>query len=1088
MVFPRLPQTRPLTVLALVLGLVLAPAALADPPEPATGEVRTQVIELAEGWNFVALSVLPKERAIDAVLEEALSEVVLVKDEAGRHFIPTYGIRNIPEWRWDEAYMVRVERATRITVTGLAIDAAASSIELERGSNWVPYLGSESLPVEEAFASILSSVQQIQDEAGRTYAPGTASSTLATVEPGQGYNVRLNSDMVLVFPAAGSGDDGPGDEDGGSGGSGEDEGGDENGEGDGGSAADFPTLAAALAAVTSDDLGRTFTIGGYYADGDGGGGTFAVVEDGTLIPNGGTVFAPDAALGEPVEETHAYLTHTTIQLSRAPVNFGSLTMTLSATDAGGNPWNLAIPEVLMHGSAHQTANFWEPALNHRLGRFKERKAGGWPSSIYLSKQLGSGWSATATFEYTPIEGSLRLVRITTENGTPLESTTVWSPLWFGCRPHAASPYFDNGPCLNWTLLAAKHANEAAPGSVTEVRLPDIDGGGELYYYFRSITVPDGVTLSGAAGAEVVSDTDEFGNVFRPVRPRADAVVLKVLPEEAPGCEHCASVLNHILMRRDYSDPAHLPPDATSLLGNSWTQIQPEDGALTWGVRDLVLDGNEEGQQAIYGAPYVNNDRETYLRNAPGYTGIAQSNHGGKMTEGQRLTVERTYITGYSATGLITDIYADTTFLRDVGVGDAYYNHGAYLLSPVDAKNLSVHGKGWGHVEFYGGRVENLVLERMGTGRSTASAAFNFRGGDWSTCEAMREDGRTRPCSAIIDGFYADMRGGRRLPFAGIGPEIEIRNGIILDGPPELFVENGNGHQGARYEGFRMENVALYDTGEGAKDQLISTTTFNRGAFRNIRFEHLARSQTSMYGSVARMRSSNRGDDADAPYETVYARLGSAEQPILSHYLLDASYGSETKATRFFLLDSHHRIGSSTIIKGPSGQGKLHLVCGTTGPESCAKTDMLQLYIKDTEIQFPSDICKYGNCELFFEQARFDNLTDPTTGLASETTKTYTCQGGERSGYVESGLLWTPHPVRGEVSLSGALAAMVTSQEFQTTSGSALTDRNRANPRFAFTLAGPCSAGQQLTVSFKVARWLDENGQPVSVPDWYEHAP
>lgn len=1083
MMLPRLalPLRSPHLLLALLLGLTLVPSSLAEPPAPFTGEARTQVIDLAEGWNFVSLSVLPEEAALDSLLASILPEVVLVKDEAGRHFSPAYGIRDIASWRWDKAYMVRVRRATQLSVTGPSIEASGSSIELGEGWSWVPYLGIQPLPVEEAFASILASVQQIRDGAGRTYEPGEEGSTLATVEPGQGYTVSLAEEGLLVFPPAASGD-----------------GSDEDGEGesDGGGAADFPNLAAALAAITADDLGRSIILGGYHADGDGGGGTFEVIEDGSLLPNRGTIFAPEAALGEVIVEERTPPTGSTTALSWGGIAPGTLSLTLSGPDAGGNPWSITIPDDYMHGASGQRANSWRPAINYVTGRFLVPKEGGTPTKRYLSAHIGSDWQSqvTATYTYRRLESPLRLVRTTTENGNiPLSETTVWSPLWFGCRPHKDAPYFDNTNCLNWTLLAAKQANEALPGTVTEVRLPDLDGGGELYYYFKSIIVPDGVTLSGAAGAELVEETDEFGNTYSPVRPREDAVVLKVLPEEADGCEHCAGVLSHILMRRPYSDAAHLPPAAYALMGNTWTQIQPDHGALSWGVRNLVLDGNEAGQQAIYSAPYVNQDRETGLRNTPSYSGIAQSKHGGKLTDGQRLTVDSTYITGYSATGLITDSHADTTKLRVVGVGDAYYNHGSYLIGPIDAENLSVHGKGWGHVEFYGGLVKNLVLERLSSGRN-AIAVFNFRGGDYDTCQDMQDSESDKPCGTIIDGFYADLRESERTtPFAGIGPEIEIRNGIIItEKSPEIFRENSNGYQTSRNEGFRMENVDIHIAGGGGKDGLVRSVNLHQSLFRNIRLvrpDANPRSNTYLIGFGA---DSRRGDASKAPFEVVYDGFGSAERPFVTQQLGVAGrfYGPEDTPHRFFLMNSHHQLETSTILRDPQGHGLVSSICETSDP--CEKLNRVQVYFRDVEVEFANiewggenAYCMYGNCELFFELGRFENLVDPARGLASETTKTFTCSGGEASGHIESGLLWTPHATRGEVSLSGPLASNVTSQEFQTTSGGALTGRNRDNPRFAFTLSEPCQAGQTLTVDFKLARWLDENGEPVSVPDWYQ---
>ena len=188
-------------LLALV-STFTATSALAQSSVPATGEVASYNIALAEGDNLISLPVVPDTSAVESVVAQILEKLTLVQDDLGRYFMPAQEIAGLADWSWEEAYQVKVSAPATLTVTGAEILPEASPLPLEAEvGNWVPYLPNRSLPVEEALASIADHLFKVEDVAGRLYRPGDEESTLDVLHVGRGYRVWVSEADTLIYPA-----------------------------------------------------------------------------------------------------------------------------------------------------------------------------------------------------------------------------------------------------------------------------------------------------------------------------------------------------------------------------------------------------------------------------------------------------------------------------------------------------------------------------------------------------------------------------------------------------------------------------------------------------------------------------------------------------------------------------------------------------------------------------------------------------------------------------------------------------------------------------------------------------------------------
>lgn len=162
-------------------------------------ELSVQEVSLTEGWNIVAIHLELEERGLEAVFEDVIDDIVLIKNSEGEVFSPEFGIDDIDTWEEDEAYWVYAGAEQSFTLEGEQLDPTASSIELTTGWVLVPFTGEEAVAVEEWTGSIDEEFVLVQDADGAVYFPDYSIDDIQTVAPGQGYLVYLQDEATLTL-------------------------------------------------------------------------------------------------------------------------------------------------------------------------------------------------------------------------------------------------------------------------------------------------------------------------------------------------------------------------------------------------------------------------------------------------------------------------------------------------------------------------------------------------------------------------------------------------------------------------------------------------------------------------------------------------------------------------------------------------------------------------------------------------------------------------------------------------------------------------------------------------------------------------
>ena len=165
------------------------------------GEVE-QTTSLSEGWNwwstYLDITLQQLETALGA-------NGLMIADQNGfsanRH--PLYGwggtLQNIEVGKM---YMIKTDAACSITLTGTIVDPVNHPITLNPGANWIGFVGSENLNLNEAFSNLtptnLDNIKSIDGAA--TYYQGIGwRGNLSILEPGKGYIYKSKATETKTF-------------------------------------------------------------------------------------------------------------------------------------------------------------------------------------------------------------------------------------------------------------------------------------------------------------------------------------------------------------------------------------------------------------------------------------------------------------------------------------------------------------------------------------------------------------------------------------------------------------------------------------------------------------------------------------------------------------------------------------------------------------------------------------------------------------------------------------------------------------------------------------------------------------------------
>ncbi len=167
----------------------------ASPEAPSPGN---QQVSLQKGGNLVSAAIDPTYPDLETVLGDATSSIARIETQDGQVFDPSEGTDEIGTWDPTEAYTIHAESPASFDVEGTVL--GAEEVSLDAGWNWLPHLGSTSVPVDQAFDTIQNDLVMVKDETGRVYRPAEGTDQIGSLEPGTAYKILLENPVTLSYP------------------------------------------------------------------------------------------------------------------------------------------------------------------------------------------------------------------------------------------------------------------------------------------------------------------------------------------------------------------------------------------------------------------------------------------------------------------------------------------------------------------------------------------------------------------------------------------------------------------------------------------------------------------------------------------------------------------------------------------------------------------------------------------------------------------------------------------------------------------------------------------------------------------------
>jgi len=163
--------------------------------------ISDQVLRLATGWNLISAQFTPDDDNIVNLFAELVERGSLnfVKNQEGGFYLPGRW-PGLEHWDSRQGYMVNMYRDDVLHILGERI-AADEAIPLQAGWNMVAYLPTDPLPAPEAFHGIEDVLLIVKSGAGGFYVPSIPFNNMGSLQPGQGYMLRVSEQVDFIWNA-----------------------------------------------------------------------------------------------------------------------------------------------------------------------------------------------------------------------------------------------------------------------------------------------------------------------------------------------------------------------------------------------------------------------------------------------------------------------------------------------------------------------------------------------------------------------------------------------------------------------------------------------------------------------------------------------------------------------------------------------------------------------------------------------------------------------------------------------------------------------------------------------------------------------
>ena len=162
-----------------------------------------QTISIPFGWSIISTYIDPIQSSLDSVFYSIINEVVIVKNESGLVYWPTYGINGIGNLTLGEAYLIKLNNSQTLDIVGSIIVPEQTTLNISSGWNLLGYLRTSPANIEILLSSIVNEIVLCKNGVGNIYWPIYGINTIGDMVPGEGYQIKVSTNLNYTYPANG---------------------------------------------------------------------------------------------------------------------------------------------------------------------------------------------------------------------------------------------------------------------------------------------------------------------------------------------------------------------------------------------------------------------------------------------------------------------------------------------------------------------------------------------------------------------------------------------------------------------------------------------------------------------------------------------------------------------------------------------------------------------------------------------------------------------------------------------------------------------------------------------------------------------
>ncbi len=177
-------------------------------PELSNGSIKAtegipalQELSFNSGWSAISSYVVPENKAIEILFEDAVPHIEILYNMDGDIYQPAYGVNTIGNWDTQEAYIIKTSNQTTATFDGL--QNFNKTISIQQGWNLIPVISDCSVDVS-VLSSGIAGFIMLKEVAGiGIYWPVMGINTIGNLQPGNAYFVNSSTSGSFTFPDCG---------------------------------------------------------------------------------------------------------------------------------------------------------------------------------------------------------------------------------------------------------------------------------------------------------------------------------------------------------------------------------------------------------------------------------------------------------------------------------------------------------------------------------------------------------------------------------------------------------------------------------------------------------------------------------------------------------------------------------------------------------------------------------------------------------------------------------------------------------------------------------------------------------------------